>query len=39
MAVLDIRNSKLFFPTVPIPGLSVALDGELAYIAALWSQV
>jgi hypothetical protein len=39
MGVLDIRNSKLLCPTVPIPGLSVALDGELAYIAALWEQI
>lgn len=39
MGILDIRNSKLLCPTVPIPGLSVALDGELAYIAALWEQV
>lgn len=39
MGVLDIRNSKLLCPTVPISGLSVALDGELAYISALWEKV
>jgi hypothetical protein len=39
MAVLDIRNSKLITPKVPIPSLSATLDAELAYIAALWPNV
>lgn len=39
MAVLDIRNSKMFFPKVPIPSLSATLDAELAYIAALWPNI
>lgn len=39
MAVLDVRESKLFSPKVPIPSLSATLDAELAYIAALWPNV
>jgi hypothetical protein len=39
MAVLDIRNGKLFSPKVPIPSLSATLDAELAYIAALWPNI
>jgi hypothetical protein len=39
MSVLDVRNSKLISPTVPISHLNAMLDAELAYIAALWRQV
>ncbi|MDR3683099.1 MAG: hypothetical protein P4L11_05155 [Geothrix sp.] len=39
MAVLDLRNSKLFTPTVPIPALTAVVNAELAYIAALWPSV
>lgn len=39
MSVLDIRNSKLLSPTVPIPGLDATVNAELAYIAALWPNV
>lgn len=39
MSVLDVRNSRLISPTVPIPRLHAMLDAELAYIAALWKQV
>ena len=39
MTVLDVRNGHLFIPTVPIKGLSAALDGELAYISAVWSII
>jgi hypothetical protein len=39
MSLLDIRKSKLFTPTVPIPGLSAMLDAELAYIAAYWAAL
>jgi len=39
MSVLDVRRAKLISPTVPITGLSAALDGELAYVAAIWPKV
>lgn len=39
MSVLDVRNSRLISPTVPIPHLPAMLDAELAYIAALWKQI
>lgn len=39
MSVLDIRNSRLISPTVPVAALSGALNAELAYIAALWPGV
>lgn len=39
MAVLDTRRGRLVCPTVPIARLDAALDGELAYVAALWDSV
>lgn len=39
MSVLDVRRSRLFSPTVPVPRLRAALIGELAYVAALWDEV
>lgn len=36
MSVLDIRNSKLLSPTVPIKSLNAMLDAEMAYIEAFW---
>ena len=39
MAVLDVRNGKLFTPKVPISSLSATLDAELAYISALWPNI
>lgn len=39
MAVLDIRPGRLICPTVPIEGLNAALTAELAYVAALWSEI
>ena len=39
MAVLDIRRSKLFIPTVHNPSLPAILSAELAYIAALWPHL
>lgn len=39
MAVLDVRRSKLIKPTVPVTSLSALLQGELAYIASIWSLV
>lgn len=39
MSVLDVRNSKLISPTVPIAHLNAMISAELAYIAALWAQV
>ena len=34
MSVLDIRKSKLYTPTVPVPNLNAMLDAELAYLEA-----
>ena len=39
MALLYVRNSKLFAPAVPIAGLTPVVNAELAYIAALWPLV
>ncbi|MHC1698962.1 MAG: hypothetical protein AB9919_13065 [Geobacteraceae bacterium] len=39
MTVLDVRNSKLILPKVPIPSLSAALEAEMAYIATLWPNI
>jgi len=39
MALLDVRRSKLFTPTLPIGGLTSIVNAELAYIAALWPHV
>ena len=39
MAVLDIRRSKLFTPTVQNPSLAAILSAELAYISSLWPHI
>lgn len=39
MSVLDVRRNNLLTPNVPIPGLTAALEAELAYINALWPNV
>jgi len=39
MSVLDIRNSRLLSPTVPIANLNAMLSAELSYIAAFWSSI
>lgn len=39
MAVLEIRQSKLYAPTIQIPNLTAVLGAELAYISALWANV
>lgn len=39
MSILDIRNSKLITATHHDPMLDASVDGELAYIAALWASV
>jgi len=39
MSVLDVRNNHLISYTTPINGLSAALDGELAYISAVWDNI
>ena len=39
MAVLDVRRARLIKPTVPVTSLSALLQGELAYIASIWSLV
>ena len=39
MAVLDVRNGKLFTPPAPVAKLSAILEAEMAYIAALWPQI
>ena len=39
MSLLDIRNSRLLSPTVPIGNLSGILSAELAYISTLWSSI
>jgi len=39
MSVLDLRRARQFSPTVPIATLDAILGAELAYIAALWSNV
>ncbi|MEM9457458.1 MAG: hypothetical protein AAGF11_24975 [Myxococcota bacterium] len=39
MALLDIRNSKLICPTVPISGLTAMVQAELAYVDSLWPNV
>lgn len=39
MSVLDVRCHNLLAPNVPIPGLTAALDAELAYVNALWPNV
>jgi len=36
MGLLDVRNSKLFTTTSLNPTTKAVLDGELAYIAAIW---
>lgn len=39
MAVLEIRRSKLYTPTVAIQNLPAVLSAELAYVGALWPHV
>ena len=36
MGLLDVRSSKLFTSTSLNPTTKAILDGELAYIAAIW---
>ncbi|WP_224961262.1 hypothetical protein [Geomonas subterranea] len=38
MAILDVRNGKLFSANAPIPNLTAMLSAELAYISALLSD-
>lgn len=33
MSVLDVRNRKLFHPTVPINGLTLMLNGEISFVS------
>lgn len=39
MAVLDVRNSKLFTAGTGPNGLTAIIDAELAYVADLWPKV
>jgi len=39
MAIHDIRNAKLFSPTIEIPDLGAMLRGEAAFIASVWEDV
>lgn len=39
MALLEVRRSKLYTPTVHIPALPAILSAELSYIATLWPNV
>jgi len=39
MAVLDIRQSKLITPTIPISGLTHQLEAEAAYWMSLWEKI
>ena len=39
MSVLDVRQANLIVPTVPIPGLTIQLQGEAAYWMTVWPQV
>ncbi len=39
MGVLDIRQSKLFKPTVPIDGLDTMLRAEAAYWISAWDEL
>jgi len=36
MAVLDVRNAKLFLLSAPLAPTKAVVDAELAYISALW---
>lgn len=38
MAVLDVRNAKLFTAKSSMPTLSAMLGAELAYVSALWEE-
>lgn len=39
LALLDVRQSKLFTVDAPIKATNAVVDAELAYIAALWPSV
>lgn len=39
VAVLDVRRSKLFTPTVAISGMEALLKAEAAALATMWSSV
>lgn len=39
MGVMDVRHSKLFVPTIPIPDLGAMLRGEAAFIASVWESI
>jgi hypothetical protein len=39
MAILEVRRSKLYTPTVAVQNLSAILSAELAYVATLWPKV
>ncbi len=38
LSILDIRNSKLISPAVPIDGMNGILAAELAYVSTLWDE-
>jgi hypothetical protein len=37
--VLDVRRSKLYVPTVPIPGMDALLKAEAAALTTLWASL
>jgi len=39
MSVLDIRNSKLITPNIPVPNMDAIIDAELAYISSIWNSL
>lgn len=39
IALLDVRQGKLFRVSAPIKSTKVIVDAELAYVAALWPNV
>lgn len=39
LALLDVRQSKLFTASAPINTTKAVVDAELAYVAALWPNV
>jgi hypothetical protein len=39
LAILDVRNSKLYKKTIDIPDLAAAVEAECAYIASIWEKI
>lgn len=39
LAILDVRNGRLYEKTIDIPDLQAAVEAECAYISSIWDKI